>query len=170
MLSLCYSRICMVSISSVDALARSFAASSSHLLTSVTPDVSGGVPAGAPLSPASPGTMCLTSMRAAHRPSVLDANVFTVCVGLKPSNAGYFLDSTEEVLRSLYGLVLRDQEEAGKRSPLSPRPIGDERSTPSGSPNREGVTKRMMGQRVASFSALTQALFGATSAAPSKKD
>lgn len=40
-----------------------------------------------------------------------DPYLFTVCVGLKPSSAHYYVNTTEEVLRSLYGLVLRDQDD-----------------------------------------------------------
>ena len=49
------------------------------------------------------------SVRHTSPPST-DPYLFTCCVGLKPSSAHFYLNSVEEVLRSLYGLVLKDQE------------------------------------------------------------
>ena len=62
--------------------------------------------------PVSPGLSCGSHHHRGIRstPSA-DPNLFTVCVGMKPSSAQYYVNDVEGVLRSLYGLVLRDQED-----------------------------------------------------------
>ena len=62
-----------------------------------------------------------------------DPLLFTVCVGVKPSSAQYYVNDVEGVLRSLYGLVLRDYED---RPPAPQSPASGETSP------RLGLTKR----------------------------
>jgi hypothetical protein len=108
------------------------------------------------------GGSSIRSLRHSSPPSA-DPYLFTVCVGLKPSNAHYFLNSTDEVLRSLYGLVLRDQEEKGNASAAAK----DESKASGG--KKLGLSKRItaitneasgLGVKRGSFGALTSLLFG----------
>jgi len=85
-----------------------------------------------PISPVPAGMHLLPHARAGIAPpGSQDPYLFTVCVGMKPSSARYFVNDVEEVLRCLYALVLRDSED----HPLEP----SHSNLPS---PRMGLTKR----------------------------
>lgn len=110
-------------------------------------------------------------------PASTDPFLFTCCVGMKPSSAHYYLNSVEEVLRSLYGLVLKDQEKKATTSATGALAtiggtavagIGEDDRL-SGARKPLGLTKRIaaireeseggLGPKRGSFGALASMLF-----------
>lgn len=118
----------------VDTFPRSAALTSSTVPTSIPPTPSHMMHdrelSPTPMSPSLSGGPHHRSLRGA--PSA-DPLLFTVCVGVKPSSAQYYVNDVEGVLRSLYGLVLRDYED---RPPSAVSPSSGETSP------RFGLTKR----------------------------
>ena len=81
----------------------------------------------------------VSPQRAAQPGSDSDAdNVFTVCVGLKPSAAHYYLEDDRAVVRMLHGLAGSGRRDSAERRPASAAPLRAEHSAASAAQQDSG--------------------------------